>query len=581
MSAPRVSQIASVFEPAARLQGLGAYTPGKRAPWIDLFLDANEGAMCAQTQSDLISSIDPELIRRYPDASGLEAKIAESIGVTPSRVIITNGGDDAIDRVCKVALEPGRELVLHEPTFEMIARSAVLAGGRVLRVPWFDGPFPVAGILERIVPGVGLVSIVSPNNPTGATAPVEAMLDVASAARRVGALVLVDLAYVEFADADPTEALLGLDNIAMVRTFSKAAGLAGLRVGYAIAPEPIAEPLRIAGGPYPVSALSLVIAERSLNQTEARNRSIKRIRMERERLSALLVSLGCAAERSEANFLLVRTPRADFIWRALSSMGIAVRRFAGSAVLGESLRISLPGDADAFDRLERALMTILRPEAVLLDLDGVLADVGASYREAIILTTASFGVNTDAAEIQRIKDDGDANNDWILTQRLLLANGVEASLDEVTTLFQEFYLGAADTPGLSERESLIPSVQTLRSLRDRARLAIVTGRPREEAEWFLERFGIADLFETLVCMEDAPAKPSPKPVKLAMQRLGVSRAWMVGDTPDDMVAARLAGALPLGVAAPGQGFADATRVLNECGAAEVLASLDRIEEILP
>ncbi len=581
MSTKSVNQTEFVLKPATRLAGLRAYSPGKRAPWIDLFLDANEGPACENATSKMLPPIDPEMVRRYPDASGLEAQIARTVGVTPSRVVVTNGGDDAIDRLCKVALEPGREVVLHEPTFEMIARSATLAGGSVVRVPWPCGRFPLEAFLERITPGVGMVSIVSPNNPTGAVVALELMLGVASAARRVGSIVLVDLAYVEFADTDPTSELIRLDNVVMVRTFSKAAGLAGLRVGYAVAPEPIADLLRSAGAPYPVSAHSLLIAERSLDQQKSWQCSIDRIRSERERLSELLVSLGCYVERSEANFVLVRTPRAEFFWRALSSLGIAVRRFAENMVLGDALRISLPGETDAFGRLERALSTILRPEALFLDLDGVIADVGDSYREAIIRTADSFGVKTDPAAIQRIKNQGDANNDWVVTQRLLQANGVEVSLDDVTDRFQELYLGTAGTTGLRVRESLIPTVQSLRSLRDRTRLAIVTGRPRAEAEWFLARFGIADLFETLVCMEDAPAKPSPAPVGLAMERLGVSRVWMVGDTPDDVVAARLAGVLPIGIAAPGQDPVDATRVLIACGAAEVPTSLDRLEESLP
>jgi len=211
----------------------------------------------------------------------------------------------------------------------------------------------------------------------------------------------------------------------------------------------------------------------------------------------------------------------------------------------------------------------------------VLADVSGSYRGAIIGTAQSFGVDLSPMDIQRAKDAGDANNDWILTQRLLREKGIESPLEEVTARFQRFYLGAENEPGLRERERLIPTMQMLRSLRDRVRLAIVTGRPRAEAEWFLERFGIADLFETLVCMEDAPAKPSPAPVRLAMERLGVSRAWMVGDTPDDVVAARLACALPIGVLAPGQDFEGAKSVLNACGAAEVMVSLDKMEELWP
>jgi phosphoglycolate phosphatase-like HAD superfamily hydrolase len=112
-------------------------------------------------------------------------------------------------------------------------------------------------------------------------------------------------------------------------------------------------------------------------------------------------------------------------------------------------------------------------------------------------------------------------------------------------------------------------------------LAIVTGRPRAEAEWFLERTGIAPLFGTVVAMEDAPAKPDPAPVRLALERLGVRRAWMVGDTPDDMRAAAQAGVLPLGVVTPGDEPSLAMAALLDAGAARVLGQLTDLLELLP
>jgi HAD superfamily hydrolase (TIGR01549 family) len=126
---------------------------------------------------------------------------------------------------------------------------------------------------------------------------------------------------------------------------------------------------------------------------------------------------------------------------------------------------------------------------------------------------------------------------------------------------------------LREREVLIPRRELLEQLAARRPLAIVTGRPRAEAEWFLERAGVARLFATVVTMEDAPAKPNPAPVRLALERLGVRRAWMVGDTPDDMHAAAQAGVLPFAVAAPGDEAPE--------GGARALAQLTDLLDLLP
>ena len=176
---------------------------------------------------------------------------------------------------------------------------------------------------------------------------------------------------------------------------------------------------------------------------------------------------------------------------------------------------------------------------------------------------------------------GDANNDWVLTQRILAGRGVEASLEAITEVYQEVYLGTSTSAGLRESERLLVARDILSSLSDRLPLAIVTGRPREEAEWFLEREGLTALFQAVVCMEDGPLKPDPAPVRTASSRLGVERAWMIGDTPDDIRAAAGAGAVPIGVVAPGPDPAASAVALREAGAATVLAAVDDLMELIP
>ena len=346
----------AALRPAARLQGITPYRPPPFDPSVDLRLDANEGASHGEATLAALAQVDDERLRRYPDASGLEAQIAERLGIAPERVVVTNGGDDAIDRLCRATLEPGRSLAVHRPTFEMIGRGARLAGASVREARWVEGPLPAEQMLSLIDESTGLVAVVSPNNPTGAVVAREVIARLASAARAVGAVLLVDLAYVEFADEDPTDSLLALENTVLVRTFSKAYALAGLRVGYAIAPPTIAEWLRTTGGPYPVSGVSLAVAAGAYGADPApRHDYIGTVQRERSELSRQLSNKGARVLPSKANFVSAFVRDASAARERLAARGIAIRTFRGGGDTENLVRITLPGGAGPFERLAKAI----------------------------------------------------------------------------------------------------------------------------------------------------------------------------------------------------------------------------------
>jgi len=395
------------------------------------------------------------------------------------------------------------------------------------------------------------------------------------------ARLLVDLAYAEFADEDLTSAALEIPGALVTRTFSKAWGLAGLRVGYALGrPEDIAR-LRAAGAPYAVSGLSLACALERLRRGEADVLAgVGRVRAERQRLFALLGELDVRPQPSQANFVLARTGDPLRLRDLLAGLGIGVRVFPARGGLEDAVRIGCPADAAAFARLERGLRAALRPEALLLDLDGVLADVSRSYRAAIEATARGFGVELEPGAITAAKARGQANDDWELTRALLAARGVELPLEAVREAFEALFQGTPQRPGLWTTERLLVEPERLEAWARRMPLAIVTGRPRGDALRFLETQGIAASIAALVTREEAALKPDPAPVRLALERLGVEAAWMVGDTPDDARAARAAGVVPVGVLPPGEGNGVLEDALHEAGAARVLGGLDELEELL-
>ncbi len=567
--------------PSPRIVGLDPYVVPRHGAPMDLLLDGIGGL---PTPQDLLASLaeaDADaLVRHYPSVAALQKLLAQRHGVAAEQLIVTAGGDDALDRAIKSVLAPGRSLVLPVPTFEMILRYARWADGTVREIPWPGGPYPTDAVLAAVDGTTTAIAVVSPNNPTGAVITSSELRRLSAGAPDV--LLLVDLAYVEFADEDLTDVVLSLPNAVAFRTLSKAYGFAGLRLGYALGPAEVIGWMRAAGNPYTVTGPSAWLAVRRIAEADVEVASyVGRVRSQRNRLAEHLRKLGVDAQHSQANFVFARTERAAWLRDGLAGLGIGVRGWPGHPELADAVRINVPGDEAVLARLETGLSGVLAPEAILLDMDGVLVDVSSSYRTAIVQTAASFGVTLTRDDIVEAKAAGNANNDWVVTQRLLAKHGVTASLDEVTARFEALYQGTPDHPGLKHTERPLITLEQLQALSEKGRLAIVTGRPRRDAHEFLERHGFTSLMEAVIVMEDGPPKPDPFPVAEAMRRLGVRTAWMVGDTVDDVRAARAAGAIPLGVVAPGESIDRVGPLLTSAGAARVLNDVTCVLELLP
>lgn len=339
------------------------YAPPSTGLPIDLRLDANEGMSAGIDVASVLATLDPDTIHRYPSTAPLESALASAWNIEPARVVVTAGGDEAIDRACRAFLGPGREIVLPTPTFEMIGRYATLAGAKILTTDWNTGAYPLASVLRLVTDRTAMIAVVSPNNPTGATASTRDVQCLAEAAPN--AVILLDAAYAEFADEDLTPAALGLPNVIVIRTFSKAFGLASIRVGYAICGEAHARALRAVGSPFPVSGLSLALALEAHRVREQTLPSVvAAVRQERAALMSLLEEFGAKPTASQGNFVLATFSNAEGVWRSLASKGIAVRRFAVGHGLDNALRITCPGHAPSFARLCSALRCALHTPTV-------------------------------------------------------------------------------------------------------------------------------------------------------------------------------------------------------------------------
>lgn len=571
MSAPEL-----LVRPRPNVAEIAAYEPRRRRSGIDLWLDANEaGAPLPELAESLRLSSDTT--NRYPKNGELEGVLSKLFRIDREQVLVTAGGDDGLERGVRAVCSPGRELILTSPGFEMLERYVLLSGGSVTELSWWSGEWPVDEAIARASSGTCAIAMVSPNNPTGSVVTAAELTRLARALP--GVLMLLDLAYVEFADEDLTPTALELPNVVVFRTLSKAWAAAGLRVGYALGDARVISWLRAAGQPYPVSSPSLSAARRLLSQGQGVGPHVEGVIRQRDRVLRALRELGLEAMESQANFVLVRFQDAQWMLDALAGLGIGVRSFPGRPGLEAWLRITIPSEESLADRLLGSIRTVLRPEALLFDLDGVLADVSRSYRLAIVQTASAFGVELGPVEIAEAKAAGNSNNDWVLTRELLRRHGVEQPLSKIREVFESLYQGADGQCGLWEDEPLLIDREVLEVLAGMYPLAIVTGRPRSDAVRFLEMHGVREFFAAVVTLEDGPSKPDPAPVLRALDALAVERAWMVGDTPDDISAARSAGVLPIGVMAPGDDEALVRRGLEN--ASRVLRSVHEIQEILP
>jgi HAD superfamily phosphatase len=222
-------------------------------------------------------------------------------------------------------------------------------------------------------------------------------------------------------------------------------------------------------------------------------------------------------------------------------------------------------------------------KATLFDLDGVLVDVSKSYFVAI-QKTVEFYLNEPVrlSVIQEYKNRGGLNNDWDLTECILREKGQNIPKPTIIDVFQEFYLGE-DFDGLIREEQWLLRRSVLEQISRICQTGIVTGRPRMETSYVLQRFGVGDCFPVVVTMDDVPPdknKPDPCGIRLALQKLSSDSAYYFGDTVDDIKAARRAGVTPVGVVAPGSDAEKQREVLLYHGASRVLLDINEAMEVL-
>jgi len=287
----------------------------------------------------------------YPDPEQRELRRAleKYTGLGRQHIVCGMGSDDLIDLILRLFLEPGDEVVNCPPTFGMYLFSTSIWGGRVVDVPRTENfVLDMAGIKKALTRKTKVIFVASPNNPTGNTATKKEIMELVD----TGKIVAVDEAYFEFSDNVTVVNLVpSYPNLIVLRTFSKWAGLAGLRIGYGFFPIEIADYLMKIKQPYNANTAAQAAVLASLDDIDYLRANVASIVEERERLFGKLKGLGWLEPYpSQANFILCSLPegKAQEIWQGLRKKGIFVRYF-DTPRLKDCLRIGVgrPQDTDA------------------------------------------------------------------------------------------------------------------------------------------------------------------------------------------------------------------------------------------
>lgn len=350
----------SVRAASSRLEGLTPYDPKYLPAAVMLSANENPSDVPDQLRQEVARALKKVPFNRYPDplANQLRATIAQANGLEADWVLLGNGGDELLFNVALAWGGSGRTFLDLPPTFSVYAANAQVTNTTVVSVARrADFSIDEEAVLARVAQGdIDYVIVASPNNPTGQLASEEFLLKLLAA---TDALVVVDEAYFEFSHRTIRPYLESHENLLILRTFSKAFSLAGVRLGYVLGhPSVIREFMKVRQ-PYSVDALSQAVGQAVFENRALFQEGIERIVQQRGRLyEALRAIPGVEVFESDANYLLFRLDNAAAAWEYLLGEGVLVRDFSSAPLLKNCLRASV-GSPEQNDQFLRALRSFV------------------------------------------------------------------------------------------------------------------------------------------------------------------------------------------------------------------------------
>ena len=338
------------------IEQMAGYTPGFQPKTADVVkLNTNENPWpCSPKVFEAISKLIALDFQRYPESTAdtFRKAAAKVLGVLPENIICTNGGDDLLNICVRACCDADRPVAYAQPTYSLYPVLAQLHGCEVIEISR-----DANGSLEQLAQvNAALTIVCNPNAPTCDLLPVE---ELAALAGRLSGVLLIDEAYVDFAEDNGIRLVNEFDNVVLLRSMSKGYSLAGLRFGFGIAGKRLMEGLVKVKDSYPTDAVAITAATAAIQDQKHVKANIEKIKTERVRLTGQLRSMGFDVPPSQTNFILASYSKkqAKEIYDALVLRNIFVRYFSMPG-LEDKLRITI-GTPQQNDQLLEALKEIV------------------------------------------------------------------------------------------------------------------------------------------------------------------------------------------------------------------------------
>jgi len=330
-------------------------------------LDFNENTIaCSPRVKEVLGRMSAGALTRYPEREPAERIVAVHLKIAPEQLVLTNGVDEAIHVLFETFLDEGDELLLPVPTYTMYEVYASATDARAVTVQAAeDLQFPFERLVSAISPRTKIIAIANPNSPSGSVATREQILEIAR--RAPDAVVLVDEAYFHFFGETVMDLIGSVPNLMVARTFSKAYGLAGFRLGVLAGPVELMKWVRRVLSPYSVNSLALACLPAALEDTAYLDWYVGEVLAARGEFEAVLDELSVRRWPSRANFVLVEIgeKHRDFV-RLMSAGGVLVRDRSNDPGCDGCVRITIGTGEQMLEAVEvlRRTMSELRGEGI-------------------------------------------------------------------------------------------------------------------------------------------------------------------------------------------------------------------------